>query len=246
MEPEGNRGGEAAGETNPRGVGWDTPHLPPTGSIIVDLQRVLSHVEVMKGFFHRVGGRLVGRFMSPREDTKSKGVNTSGWRKITASQGETVVLRVQEEGAEQPEVIGVLYGGTRARDVERALPACETVRSGVCAHGHNSRRLVRRCALREAHLDAAGGDGRGREESRKDQHDGVCIHACRAGPAGRPRPGARRDRVWRAAPGWPDRPTGVGVGYVCEAGGGRPRTRRALRQGDAGGVQRDGGGGRAP
>ena len=110
-ELEGNRGGEAAGETNPRGVGWDTPHLPPTGSIIVDLQRVLSHVEVMKGFFHRVGGRLVGRFMSPREDTKSKGVNTSGWRKITASQGETVVLRVQEEGAEQPEVIGVPWWG---------------------------------------------------------------------------------------------------------------------------------------
>ena len=85
------------------------PQLPSSArcqSALLTLTGLPRLRKIMEDFFHR--------FMSPAEDARSKGVNTSDWRKITASKGETVVLRVQGEGEK---VIGVLYGGTRARVV---------------------------------------------------------------------------------------------------------------------------------
>jgi hypothetical protein len=158
--------GEAAREANKGGVSWETPHRPPPGLSVVELQRLSSTEQIKDDFFHTdpETGRVVGRFMSPAEDEGSHGVNTTGWRTITASDGQTVVLQAQKAGGEQ-EVIGVLYGGTRARAVERALrarpachPACvrDTVRSGACAHGRHGRWLVRRWAPDTAYLGAAG------------------------------------------------------------------------------------------
>lgn len=99
-------------------VSWVTPHRPPPGFLVVELPRLSSTEQIKDDFFHTdpETGRFVGRFLSPAEDESSHGVNTSGWRTITASDGKTVVLQAQKAGGEQ-EVIGVLYGGTRARVV---------------------------------------------------------------------------------------------------------------------------------
>ncbi len=124
-----------ATKVNKGGVSWETPHRPPPGLSVVELQRLSSTEQIKDDFFHTdpETGRFVGRFMSPAEDEGSHGVNTTGWRTITASDGQTVVLQAQKAGGEQ-EVIGVLYGGTRARTVARApraLPSCarNTVRA---------------------------------------------------------------------------------------------------------------------
>ena len=159
-------------EVNEGGVRWETPHRPPPGCTVVELGRLRSDEEFMARFFHTdpETGRFVGRFMSPAENEASHGVNTRGWRTIAASDGQTVVLQARKAGGGQ-EVIGVLYGGTRARTVARASVACaaclppslracacarDTVRSGACAHGRHGRWLVRRWAPDTAYLGAAG------------------------------------------------------------------------------------------
>ena len=104
--------------------GWQDPHIPPPGARVVELVRVRSVAEVKRDFFHvdRNSGKTVGRFMSAEENAESGGVNTKRYKTIEARAGETVVLMAERGGRKV--VIGVLYGGTRARVVATPARAC--------------------------------------------------------------------------------------------------------------------------
>ena len=91
MEPEFDSAADLDESEPPKvadaSVRWDAPHRPPPGCTVVELERLRSDEEIQDDFFHPdpATGRFVGRFMSPAENEASHGVNTRGWRTITAS-----------------------------------------------------------------------------------------------------------------------------------------------------------------
>lgn len=71
MEPEFDGAADLDESETPQvaaaSVRWDTPHCPPPGCRVVELERLRSDEEIQDDFFHPdpATGRFVGRFMSP-------------------------------------------------------------------------------------------------------------------------------------------------------------------------------------